>query len=1316
MRWLWWLLCLFRICLPDFRVACFLEPGVDLSGDWLRLFDVRKAKWRRRNTRYVKTGVGRFRPCFQYPPPFHSVSWGRRFCGWLIGLCAQSFLFLSSSIFASFRTGPLQPFWRAAILLLCAFVVSLLRLRSVLTRLLVAMLGRLRSRPCLRTIFYVILLGVFLLCTYWYVDCIWLLPILPSREAVRLQPILFTTRVAGVQVLAHDVASARAVAPNHLNADWLLEDCSVSEFDFEVGDPESPEVVRARLRVVLQQKLADARAAGISSTGFARLSQIVTANVDAFGDKLENCSLSSLTPMDVTLRPGATPCIARPRTLGSAAEKFLAGKLATLQRIGVISKVTDSNWSSAVFCVPKKDTFRMVIDLRPLNSRVLPTALPMPLLEHCLRSVTKAKCFGQFDVLSGFDLMPCSVEASELFVISTFMGLYKLHCTPQGFVNSAQTFHNRFVTEVLGSLWLNNAVQWIDDSLLFGVTESAYLDALEIFLTNVRLKGLKLSLPKTILYTLEAEFCGRILRVTDSRVTVKFADRFYDAILQMGKPLTGTDLAQVLYASNWLAPTIPRLTEHLAPFRAMLTAIQTQRGSSKNKALVGSKLVDFGWNADMDRVWDRYRLAIRNAVALQTYDPERALCLFTDASDTHFAVVVTQCSEDELKLPHKEQKHAPLFFLSGAFKDAQLRWHVSSKESYPILFSFDRMSWLFHGHPREVHVFCDHQNLVTIMDPGGNQVVNKNTLSRLYRWALRLSEVRYRVSHIPGTFNVVADMLTRWGARVDPIVLVRLATMSVSAPSDPMDDDYVEFLHDRVRPLYNPDFKWPTLPQLLVAQRRALRRKPSLLKHVTFDDKAQIWRQRDGSRIWLPPSATCLRTRVVVIAHTLSGHGSAEVTLSKIHTIYYAPGIMGLIKRFIPLCLHCESGPYLIRRPLGSLTHATQRCELLHIDYLAMFNGYLLVIKDDLTSKVDLFSSAGPDAATVVSALILWRARYHLPNDAILMSDQGSHFCNQLVETLRKEMKFTQRYSVAYSPWCNGSAEVANVAVLNLFRALLSEAQLPVAQWPRLLPQVTMYLNEMPRRSLMLDGVARSPNSIFMGLKDEPDDLLPFIWEKKQSSGWRCSKLDSPALKELFLTVAERIDSMSAPISNLREHIRQRERLRHNKLAGVLDISFAVGDLILYSVSNLKHRSKLQLRWLGPCVVERIVSPHVYVVRDMMGKSFECHITRMKLYDSRSAVLECEEIKEQYLYNAQQFEVDKLVALKIENGEYSVQVAWKGLESNSWEPLHNLFIDVPELVLEFLTSNDHEDYSRALQLLKHKKHSPTEKEGNVGHD
>lgn len=94
--------------------------------------------------------------------------------------------------------------------------------------------------------------------------------------------------------------------------------------------------------------------------------------------------------------------------------------------------MNDSTWSSPVYVVPKPGKpgeFRMVVDLRALNQKVLKTTLPMPNLENMLQRLnTRSRFFGAFDVLSGFDLMRCSKEASQYFIMSTSMGNYKMNC------------------------------------------------------------------------------------------------------------------------------------------------------------------------------------------------------------------------------------------------------------------------------------------------------------------------------------------------------------------------------------------------------------------------------------------------------------------------------------------------------------------------------------------------------------------------------------------------------------------------------------------------------------------------------------------------------------------------------------------------------------------------------------------------------------------------------------------------------------------------------------------------------------------------
>ena len=403
----------------------------------------------------------------------------------------------------------------------------------------------------------------------------------------------------------------------------------------------------------VQEKLAEAKA-NISDTGFVRLSKIIQEHIDAFGYSIGGCSLSDLTPLDVQLKPGAVPCVAKARHLGPAQTEYLKERLGMLEQLGILTRIKDSNWSSAVFVVPKPGSpgkFRMVIDLRPLNSRVLPTALPMPNLEAQFLYLKGATCFGIFDILSGFDLLRCTKEASQYFVIATVYGLFRLNCCPQGFCNSGQIFHHRMVDEVLGDLWQSHVIQWLDDSLLFASTEAQYLDALEVFLQRVKSKKLKLSVTKCTFFAHKVEFCGREIHFHDGKLQLDFAARFYQSLLDIGVPTTASELAQAIYMCNWLSPALYNLAAIIYPFRLMLDSIHKARGTKKNRGLVGTSLATFGWSAEHTAAWKTLLNSIVSRVKCTTYDPGKELCLFTDASNTHFAAVITQCTSESLSPP-----------------------------------------------------------------------------------------------------------------------------------------------------------------------------------------------------------------------------------------------------------------------------------------------------------------------------------------------------------------------------------------------------------------------------------------------------------------------------------------------------------------------------------------------------------------------------------------------------------------------------------------------------------------------------------------
>ena len=78
----------------------------------------------------------------------------------------------------------------------------------------------------------------------------------------------------------------------------------------------------------------------------------------------------------------------------------------------------------------------------------------------------------------------------------------------------------------------------------------------------------------------------------------------------------------------------------------------------------------------MEKCSDRMKELLKNLVKLSHYDPEKELCLFTDASDTHWSIILTQVPKGSLctsKLEVHDLPHEPLAFISGAFHSSQLK-------------------------------------------------------------------------------------------------------------------------------------------------------------------------------------------------------------------------------------------------------------------------------------------------------------------------------------------------------------------------------------------------------------------------------------------------------------------------------------------------------------------------------------------------------------------------------------------------------------------------------------------------------------------
>jgi RNase H-like domain found in reverse transcriptase len=113
----------------------------------------------------------------------------------------------------------------------------------------------------------------------------------------------------------------------------------------------------------------------------------------------------------------------------------------------------------------------------------------------------------------------------------------------------------------------------------------------------------------------------------------------------------------------------------VAPLQAALAKVFEGKSRRTKKAAAAVSLLHL-WGPEEQVAFKDLQAAIMESMTLAFPDPDKRICVLTDASNLFFAGLVTQIDEEKLDLLMYEQDHQPLTFLSGEFKGAQQRWTV----------------------------------------------------------------------------------------------------------------------------------------------------------------------------------------------------------------------------------------------------------------------------------------------------------------------------------------------------------------------------------------------------------------------------------------------------------------------------------------------------------------------------------------------------------------------------------------------------------------------------------------------------------------
>jgi hypothetical protein len=415
------------------------------------------------------------------------------------------------------------------------------------------------------------------------------------------------------------------------------------------------------------------------------------------------------------------PIRIKPYPLPFAKKAVVEKEIQVMLDLGVIEPST-SPYSSPVVLVGKPDgSVRFCIDYRQLNKLTVFDAEPIPDIEELLCQLSEGRYFVKIDLTKGYWQIPMREADREKTAFQTPFGLYQWTKMPFGLQNAPATF-----ARMMRLLKLHEcgAVCFFDDILLSRKTWSELLVSLRDIFTRLRAFGLKARPSKVRAGFQTLEFLGHTISVGKMMPE----DAKVKKILSLQKPTNKKQVRSVLGLLSYYRRYVP----HFASVTAPLTDLT--KGTNSKSIL---------WTEDCQRALVKIQKVLNTFPVLLLPSLTEDFVLQTDASSKGMGAVLLQSKDGLLH---------PVQFASKKFSSPQQKYSTIERECLAIIWACGKFERFLTG--REFILQTDHRPLTFLQ-------ASKTKNNRLLRWALALQEFRFCVEPIPGTSNVLADILSR---------------------------------------------------------------------------------------------------------------------------------------------------------------------------------------------------------------------------------------------------------------------------------------------------------------------------------------------------------------------------------------------------------------------------------------------------------------------------------------------------------------------------------------------------------------------------
>ncbi|GJU93427.1 reverse transcriptase domain-containing protein [Tanacetum coccineum] len=274
------------------------------------------------------------------------------------------------------------------------------------------------------------------------------------------------------------------------------------------------------------------------------------------------------------------------------------------------------------------------------------------------------------------------------------------------------------------------------------------------------------------------------------------------------------------------------------------------------------------------------------------------------------------------------------------------------------------------------------------------------------------------------------------------------------------------------------------------------------------------------------------------------------------------------------------------------------------IDFMGPFpsshgNKYILVAVDYLSKWVEAKALPTNDARVVVKFLKSLFARFRTPR--AIISDRGTHFCNDQFAKVMSKYGVTHRLATAYHPQTSGQVEVSNRGLKRILERTVGENR---ASWSDKLDDALWAF-----RTAFKTPIGCTPYKLVYGKSCH----LPIELEHKAYWALKHANFDlKTAGDHRKLQLNELNELRDQAYENSLIYKERTKKLHDSKIKNHI---FNVGDRVLLFNSRLKIFSgKLKTRWSGPFTITKVFPYGTIELSQPDGPNFKVNGHRVKHY------------------------------------------------------------------------------------------------------